>query len=159
MKNSEILYYLALQSAEGIGDINAKKLIAHCGSAQSVIEEKPNILEKIPGIGTYTIQGLKNKSIIRNAEKELEFINKNSIQATTYLDKNYPDKLKHCIDAPILLFQKGKINLRDQKIISIVGTRMITNYGKYFLEARNQRNELLLRGSCIVMISGACTIS
>lgn len=134
MKNSDILYYLALQSAEGIGDINAKKLIAHCGSAQAVIEEKTKILEKIPGIGTFTIRGLNNRSIIKNAERELEFINNNNIRATTFLDKNYPDKLKHCVDAPILLLQKGRIDLKNKKIISVVGTRMMTNYGKSFLE-------------------------
>ncbi len=134
MENSNILYYLALQAASGIGDINAKKLIAHCGSAQAVIEEKSNNLEKIPGIGSYTIKGLKDNSLIQKAEKELEFINNNNIQASTFLDENYPDKLKHCIDGPILFFQKGKINLKNKRIISVVGTRMITNYGKSFLE-------------------------
>lgn len=134
MKNSEILYYLALQTAEGIGDVNAKKLITHCGSAQAVLGEKASILEKIPGIGSFTIRGLKNKSLVQRAERELDFINNHDIKVTSFLDKNYPDKLKHCIDAPILLFQKGNINLKNQRIISIVGTRMITNYGKSFLE-------------------------
>ncbi|MCF6296404.1 MAG: DNA-processing protein DprA [Flavobacteriaceae bacterium] len=134
MENSEILYYLALQATEGIGDINAKKLISHCGSAEAVIKEIPKNLEKISGIGAYTIKGLKNTSLIQKAEKELEYINNNDIQAFTFLDENYPNNLKHCIDAPILLFQKGKINLKHQRIISIVGTRMITNYGKSFLE-------------------------
>ena len=134
MNNLDILYYLALQSADGIGDINAKKLIAHCGSVEAVFHEKSKNLEKIPGIGSYIIRGLKDTSLISKAEKELEFINKNSIQAITFLDDDYPDKLKHCIDGPILLFQKGKINIKKQRIISIVGTRMITNYGKLFLE-------------------------
>ena len=134
MKNTDILYYLAIQSAEGIGDINAKKLIAHCGSAEAVFHEKPQNLEKIQGIGSYIIKGLKDTSIIKKAEKELDFINNNDIQATTFLDDDYSEKLKHCVDGPILLFQKGKINLKKQKIISIVGTRMITNYGKSFLE-------------------------
>lgn len=134
MKNDTLLYYLALQSAEGIGDINAKKLIAHCGSAQEVLKEKPRNLEKINGIGGYIIKGLQNASLLSNAEKELDFINNNNIEAVTYDEDNYPEKLKHCIDGPIVIFQKGKIEVRDQRIISIVGTRMITNYGKSFLE-------------------------
>lgn len=134
MKNDTLLYYLALQSAEGIGDINAKKLIAHCGSAQEVLKEKPRNLEKINGIGGYIIKGLQNASLLSNAEKELDFINNNNIEAVTYDEDNYPEKLKHCIDGPIIIFQKGKIEVRDQRIISIVGTRMITNYGKSFLE-------------------------
>ena len=65
---------------------------------------------------------------------ELEFINKNKIDVLTFSDENYPKNLKHCIDGPILLFQKGTLDLKDQRIISIVGTRRITNYGKSFLE-------------------------
>lgn len=134
MKNTQILYYLALQSVDGIGTINAKKLIAHCGSAQAVFNEKPKNLEKIIGIGKKVTKGLKNTQLMHNAEAELEFINKNNIKVASFLEDDYPEKLKHCIDGPILLFQKGKINLKEKRIISIVGTRKITNYGKSFLK-------------------------
>jgi len=45
------------------------------------------------------------------------------------MDETYPEKLKHCIDGPIVLFQSGNINLKDQHIISIVGARKITTHG------------------------------
>ncbi len=134
MQNNELIYYLALQATDGIGDINAKKLIAHCGSAEAVFLEKTSVLQKIQGVSYKIVNGLKNKNLFKNAEKELEFIQKNNINTFTFLDDAYPEKLKHCIDGPILFFQKGKIKLQDQKIISIVGTRQITNYGKAFLE-------------------------
>ena len=79
MENKDILYYLALQSAEGIGDIIAKRLISRCGNAQAVFKEKHNNLEKINGIGSWVIKGLKNSSLLISAEKEMEFINKNNI--------------------------------------------------------------------------------
>ena len=40
MLEEELLYVLALQRAKGIGDINAKKLISHCGNAKNVLKEK-----------------------------------------------------------------------------------------------------------------------
>ena len=40
--------------------------------------------------------------------------------------------MKHCIDGPLLLFSSGTINLKNRKIISIVGTRQITSYGTEF---------------------------
>ena len=49
-------------------------------------------------------------------------------------DDDYPEKLKHCIDGPILLFQSGNIDLKKQHIISIVGTRKITTHGIAFCE-------------------------
>jgi DNA processing protein len=134
MENSEIIYYLALQKADGIGDVISKKLIANCGSAQGVFEEKPKNLEKIAGIGSFTIRGLKDASLFHKAEAELVFINKNSIRISTFLDKEYPEKLKHCVDGPVVLFSKGKIDLKNRRIISIDGTRLITNYGKSFLK-------------------------
>ncbi len=134
MKNEHILYYLALQSTEGIGDINAKKLIAHCGGAEAVFKENAKSLEKIDGIGSKIIKGIQNSKQLHKAEAELEFINKNNIQVSSFLEDDYPERLKHCIDGPIVLFQKGKINIKQQRIISIVGTRNITNYGKSFLK-------------------------
>ncbi len=134
MENRDILYFLALQKADGIGDIIAKKLIAHCGTAQGIFEEKAKNLEKISGIGSYTIKGLNDSSLFHKAEAELDFVNNKGIHISTFLDKEYPEKLKHCVDGPIVLFRKGKIDLQNRRIISIVGTRLITTYGKSFLK-------------------------
>ena len=60
---------------------------------------------------------------------EFDFIEKQSIQGLYFEDSNYPFKLKHCIDGPIVLFQKGSIDWEKQPIISVVGTRKITTYG------------------------------
>lgn len=62
----------------------------------------------------------------------MAFINENNINVSFFLDDDYPDRLKHCIDGPLLLFSSGNINLKDRKIISIVGTRQITAYGTEF---------------------------
>jgi DNA processing protein len=49
-----------------------------------------------------------------------------------FQDEHYPDRLKHCFDSPVLLFKSGNIDLKNRKIISIVGTRQITSYGTEF---------------------------
>ena len=134
MLEEDLIYALALQRANGIGDITAKKLISHCGSPKNVLKEKRKTLEKINGLGAATIKQLLNGIDLNEAEKELNYLNKNAVEILYFLDENYPDKLKHCIDAPILLFKKGKINLNNRPILSIVGTRQITNYGRDFCE-------------------------
>lgn len=134
MFEEELLYVLALQRAKGIGDINAKKLISHCGSAKNVLKEKRFNLEKINGIGTSTIQFLFDPENLKAAEKELKYIRENGIETFYFEDENYPEKLKHCIDAPIILFKEGSFNLANKPIISIVGTRKITTYGRDFCE-------------------------
>ncbi len=134
MKNEELLYILALLNTEGIGDVMAKKLIAHFGSAEAIFSQKRQTLLKISGIGNSIISALKDKNSFTRAEQEIEFINENNINYFYFQDDDFPTYLNHCFDAPVLFFQKGNINLQNQRIISIVGTRQMTNYGKSVLE-------------------------
>ncbi len=134
MLEEDLLYVLALQRAKGIGDINAKKLIAHYGNAKNVFKEKRHLLENINGIGSFIIKHLHDVNNLKDAKKELKYIQQNNIETQYFLDKNYPEKLKHCVDAPILLFKKGNINLKSSPVISIVGTRNMTSYGRSFCE-------------------------
>jgi len=132
MEDQDLLYLLALQRVEGVGDIMAKKLLNHCGSAETVFKTKTNQLAAIDGIGSMLLKNLKDKSVFDKAHKELEFIRANNINIAYFKDDNYPDKLKHCFDSPVLLFTSGNIDLKNRKIISIVGTRQITSYGTEF---------------------------
>ncbi len=134
MKDQDLIYTLALQHVPKIGAITAKKLIQHCGSAEAVLKEKKNNLLKIDGIGLLTVKNLMDQNHIKDATKELKFIKDNAIKTHYFSDETYPDRLKHCIDGPILLFQSGTINLKQQPIISIVGTRKITTSGIAFCE-------------------------
>ena len=129
MNSSQLLYALELQAVPNIGDITAKKLIHHCGSSEAVFKETKTNLSKIEGIGTQTIKHLHETKHLKAAEKELSFMEKHKIQGLYFEDTQYPFKLKHCIDGPIVLFQKGNIKWDHTPIISIVGTRKITTYG------------------------------
>jgi DNA processing protein len=134
MTKDELIAILRLQNIPHIGDITAKKLIAHCGSPMAVFLDKKGHLEKIEGIGSVTLSGLHNKKHLQKAEIEYEFIIKNGISYSYFEDLGYPSYLKHCIDGPVLLFKKGNIELENKKAISIVGTRNSTSYGRDFCE-------------------------
>jgi len=134
MNHTELLYLLALQKVKGIGPIYAKKLIAHLGSAEAIFKEKKLLLEKIKGIGSNSIKNLFNSKNIEKATKEYRHIIDNNVRFYSFLDAGYPERLKHCIDSPILLFSDGKINYNKQPVISIVGTRKMTSYGRNFIE-------------------------
>lgn len=132
MNTTDLFYTLALLRVEGVGDIVAKKLISHCGSAENVFQEKKSKLESIEGIGQILIKNLKNKTVFELAEKELRFVEDEQISFCSFQDEKYPFRLKHCIDGPVILFSSGNINLENQKILSIVGTRQITSHGTDF---------------------------
>ncbi|MGB7784903.1 MAG: DNA-processing protein DprA [Salinimicrobium sp.] len=134
MKTSDLQYVLALQHVPNLGDASAKKLIRHAGSAEAVFKEKKAHLLKIDGVGAHKLQGLFDAEHLQAAENELEFIYKNNITCLFYKDEDYPEKLKHCPDGPILLFSRGNIDLKNKKIISIVGTRRASPQGLRFCE-------------------------
>lgn len=129
MQEQEFLNLLMLQNLSGIGQINAKKLLQHFGSATHLFQANIKELSEIDGIGRKRLQTLKDSSDLKSAEKELEFIQKNKIKVHYYKDEDYPSRLKQCIDSPILLFSRGNINLKNKPILSIVGTRQITSHG------------------------------
>ena len=132
MREDDLLQVLALQKVEGVGDVMAKKLIAHCGSAGEVFKTPKNKLAAINGISSVTIANLADKSIFGKAEKELQYIQNHEIQTMYFQDDNYPMRLKHCYDGPVLLFSAGNIDLENPRIISVVGTRQITSHGTEF---------------------------
>lgn len=134
MDSSELLYMLALQNVPNLGDSTAKKLIRHLGSAEGVLKAKKDSLLKIDGIGSIKLKGLHDSAHLHAAEDEMKFILDNDIKFHTYQDSDYPEKLKHCSDGPIILFSRGNIDLKNKKIISIVGTRKITTQGVAFCE-------------------------
>ncbi|MCX6272445.1 MAG: DNA-processing protein DprA [Bacteroidetes bacterium] len=124
-----MLYRIAITMLPGIGDITAKKLIHFCGSAQAVFQEKRDHLLKIPGIGTYMANALSQKDVLRDAEKELNFVLKNKIRIFYFEAEDYPYRLKQCVDSPVILYYKGNADLNSQFIVAVVGTRKVTAYG------------------------------
>jgi len=135
MLSDELQYEIGLTMLDGVGDVLAKNLLAYCGSAQEVFKTNRSQLEKIPGIGMVLSKSiLQSKSVLERAEQELKFIEKNSITPLFYTNKEYPQRLKNCHDSPILLYYKGNTNLNADKIVSIVGTRTPSVYGKHMTE-------------------------
>ena len=129
MNPPQLLYALALQAVPNIGDITAKKLISHCGTPEAVFKTSSATLSKIEGIGGYALKHLNETKHFKFAENELTFMDKHSVKGLYFEDSNYPYILKHCIDSPIVLFQKGTVNWENQPIISIVGSRKTSSYG------------------------------
>ncbi len=127
------IYEVALGMATGIGGVTARHLLAYCGTAEEIF--KSTKLLKIDGIGEKTITSLKNKELLQKTEKEIENAHKQNISILFYTHKNFPQRLKQIYDTPVVLYYNGNADLNAEKIISIVGTRKATDYGKQFIES------------------------
>lgn len=126
----QIIYQIAISKIKGIGDASTKALVAYLGGVEAIFTEGAKALKKVPGINNkaMVILGGRNDAI-EKAKKEVEFITKNNIETTFYLDKSYPLRLRECSDAPLLLYTNSSTSLNPAKAISIVGTRRCTPYG------------------------------
>jgi DNA processing protein len=138
MSETESLRYkIGVGMIPKIGPVLTKRLIAYCGSAEGVFKERQNHLVKIPGIGERLGDLIISYKNLEAADREIEFIHHHKITAVFYLDEGYPERLRHCEDAPVVLYIKGKTEFNRKKVISIVGTRNPTDYG------RNMTKELV----------------
>ncbi len=124
------IYQIGLTMINGVGDILARQLLESLGDAEAVFAEKSRLLERIPGIGQMLSAEIRNPDVLRKAERELAFIEKNRITCYFLTDAHYPKRLLECPDAPVLFYFRGEANLDAQRIISLVGTRNATDYGR-----------------------------
>jgi DNA processing protein len=130
--NDERLYLIGLTLLKGVGDVLSRQLLQYFGSAREVFSASRSMLERTPGIGSYTADqsDLSRHEALKRAEKEMDFIDKNRITLYSITSDDYPERLKECQDAPVVFYYKGTADLNSAKIISIVGTRRITEYGR-----------------------------
>ena len=148
----DLKYKIGIGLIPGIGDILAKKLISYCGGVEAVFTEKKTALLKIPNVGETLANSVTNHDVLAKAEKEADFIFKHRINYAFYLDDDYPARLKNCPDSPVIFFYKGDVDFEHPKIVSIVGTRQATPYGKDI--CNKLVDELCQRNHRPIVVSG-----
>lgn len=127
---SQMLQYkIASTLFKGVGPSGIKAMMAKIGGIAPLFEESTSMLKKA-GLPAIVCDEKIRKQALEKAEKEIQFIQKNNIEALHYLDKDYPGRLKRCDDGPVVLYKKGNSNLNPDRCLSIVGTRKATEYGK-----------------------------
>ncbi|MEM1136761.1 MAG: DNA-processing protein DprA [Bacteroidota bacterium] len=130
----ENIYETALGLIPGIGDVLIKHLISYCGSAKKVFLTPRGKLKKVPGIGPKIANTILEAAVLDKAKHEITLAKKYGISILFYTSPKYPKRLKNILNAPATLYYKGSANLNSAKVLSIVGTRKATEYGKNFLE-------------------------
>ena len=146
----DLIYQLALTSVPQIGPVQARILLEHFQTADDIFRSKVSLLEKIDGIGTIRARSIKNFKAFKEQEDAVKELEKHQIQTIFLKDRNYPKRLLHCYDPPTLLFYKGDADLNTSRILSFIGTRSNTEYGRkateQFIEELACFNPLIVSG-------------
>lgn len=131
MTEQETLYTIAFSLVPHMNLPNQRMLLEKMGSATELYEQRRNLKEVIPHASNASLQALAEMHIhLKRAEEELSFAEEGQIQCIGLSDDAYPARLRECDDAPILLYYRGTASLNSQHILSMVGTRRITQYGR-----------------------------
>jgi DNA processing protein len=146
----DLLYQIALTMVPQVGAVQAKILVEQLGDAVSVFNAKQKTLEAIDGIGAVRASAIKQFDDFSVAEEELEFIHKHRIQPLFLNDVDYPKRLLNCYDSPTVLYYRGSADLNNSKVISIIGTRKNTEYGRMLTEQLVQE----LQSLNVLVVSG-----
>jgi DNA processing protein len=129
MKMTHEIYKIAFANLHGIGPYRGAQLLSKIGSLDEMFSLSSKEIYLRTGISKLTIQNLNRNDALENAEKQFNFNEKHDVKTHFFLDSDYPRRLKQCADLPMILFSKGNMNLNDEKIVAIVGTRNQTEYG------------------------------
>ena len=129
-----LFHHIALTKIPLVGAVVAKNLIAYCGSASAVFGTPKRDLMRIPGIGPLLAENIIKQKIFDEVEEELRFIEKHKVRALTFLDNDYPQRLRQYNDSPLVLYYKGNADLNSSRIVSVVGTRKPSSYGRSICE-------------------------
>ena len=148
--NNDLIYQVALTQVPHIGDVHAKALVKIYGDAAAIFKAPKKQLEHIEGIGSVRANSIKQFNDFKTCEEEIAFIEKYKVTPLFINHKNYPQRLLNCYDSPALLFYRGCADLNSSRIISIVGTRNNSEYGKQVCEKLMED----LKGMQVLIISG-----
>lgn len=126
----EQLSILALTRVRGLRAAAIGTILRTVGSASILFDNLSSIDEILPEAGPELRAALADPAPMETAKSELEFITEKGIKAITICDDDYPYRLSECSDAPPVIFTMGTADLNARRIVSIVGTRRATEYGK-----------------------------
>lgn len=131
MDTQETLYAMALTRISNFNFSTALALYRELGSAAAIYEHRGDIAGVMENCSPRLTDALKDwDGPLRRAETEMEFAARHGIEVLTLADTRYPQRMRECADAPVVLYYKGSADLNRARVISIVGTRRCSAYGQ-----------------------------
>lgn len=146
----DIFYTIALTRMTGFNFQTALLLYRELGCGTAVYEHRMDLGDLLPDATPRLRESMKNwDDALKRAAAEMDFIQRGGISVLTLNDEDYPQRLRECPDAPIVLFYKGNADLNQRHVVAIVGTRHCTAYGqdlirRFIADLRQQCPEVLI---------------
>ena len=150
--DEQLRYRIALAAVKGMKRVLAETLVELTGDVSSFFTLSQRELVELTGWQSSLFSEVERGRALMTAAQEVAFIRKNNITPLFFTDADYPERLLECEDAPLMLYYKGNASLHPPRVVSIVGTRHATPYGKNFVE--NLVKDLAQACPDVLIVSG-----
>ncbi len=132
-KREDIQYWIGFSLVPGIGRVKFGQLVNYFHSLENAWKASPGELKRA-GLDSASIRSINTWRPKISLEVDMEKLEQYGVQVTTYLDSDYPARLKEIYDYPPILYIRGTLLPEDEWCLAVVGTRRATVYGRQVTE-------------------------
>ncbi|MFA5864628.1 MAG: DNA-processing protein DprA [Phycisphaerae bacterium] len=150
MTRNDLLSWLHVHLAAGVGPKRFKLLMDVFGSPQKITKASLSDLKYVPHLGPATARQIYEGLQSVDPESELLAAEQAGVNIIPLTDDSYPQLLASCADPPAILYVKGELKEQDQLSLAVVGTRRPCHYGN----EQAYRFGYLLAQAGIAVVSG-----
>lgn len=129
LTENERIHWAAWASVPQVGSKRCTLLQEKFGDMASAWNAAENELRELFGTGK-TIDALIVAKHSLEPQQNWQRLNASGIQVVTRVDPEYPTLLKETHNAPAVLFYRGTLPNPMQLLVAVVGTRVVSPYGK-----------------------------
>lgn len=121
---------LRLALTPGLGPVTLRRLRAHFGDDETILEAPAAALTRVDGIGHKTADALRRAMREVDVDGERAALHEHRAQMLFLGDEDYPALLAAIPDPPPALWVKGTMPLANALCVAVVGSRRCTPYGR-----------------------------
>lgn len=145
---SALKYWVWLSTLRGIRPRVKQLLLERFETPQGIYFADEAAYRTLEGITQRELEVLKHREDSA-VQRVIETCARDHIRIITLQDAEYPERLKHIYDPPVVLYVKGRLPMVDGEVaIGVVGTRKATPYG---LKMGRQLGFSLAKGGALVV--------
>lgn len=126
-------YWIGFNLIKGIGAVRLQGLVAYFGDLESAWNADASDLVEA-GLGAKLAEKVVGARKDINLDQTWAKIEAQGIKILTWMDENYPARLKEIDQPPPVLYIRGEYLADDLFAVAIVGTRKVTPYGRQVTE-------------------------
>ena len=143
-RNEEIRATLILQRLRGVGDAGLDPLLDRFGSASAALSAPRAEFEAVVGP---VAEQRSDPVLIARVEEGLRWCARHGVQLVHRGGDGYPVRMAPIDNPPAVLFLRGDVSLLEREIVTVVGSRKATEYGRRV--AREVATAVARRGAVV----------